>query len=84
MVAAGDAFVAKVALTLLQGPSTAHPGGTVTFELTASDDVGLLYQVASSFGTGPMPIGQREIHLSPDPLDKGVGQADLGTLTRLT
>jgi len=63
-----DTFVAKVALTLLEGPSAVQTGGTVAFALTASDDVGLLYQVASSFGTGPMSIDARKIHLSPDPV----------------
>jgi hypothetical protein len=63
-----DAFVAKIALTLLEGPSAVHTGGTVAFDLTASDDVGLLYQVASSFGTGPISIDARKIHLSADPL----------------
>jgi len=63
-----DGFVIKVALTLIEGPSTVHPGGTVAFDLTASDDVGLLYQVASSFGDGPIFIGERKIGLSADPL----------------
>ena len=38
----------------------------MTFALTSTNEVGLRYQVASSFGTGPMPIDQRQIHLSPD------------------
>jgi hypothetical protein len=66
--ALGDAFVAKVALTLLGGSGTTRPGGTVSLLLTASDDVSLPYQLGSSLGTGPIPIDKRQLGLSPDDL----------------
>jgi len=65
---AGDTFVAKVALTLLEASGTPRPGGTVNFTLTATDDVGVAYQLGSSLGTGPILIGGRALGLSPDPL----------------
>jgi len=42
------------------------PGGTVTFLLSSSSDPGLPYQVGTSLGTGPIPIGTRSLGLSPD------------------
>ncbi len=45
-----------------------RPGGTVQFSLTAVHDAGLTYQAGSSFGTGPIPIGGRNLGLSPDDL----------------
>jgi hypothetical protein len=44
------------------------PGGTVTLTLLATSDAGLPYQVGSSLGNGPTPIGQRTIGLSLDNL----------------
>ena len=44
-------------------------GNTITLELAApTTDAGLAFQVASSFGTGPIPIGTRSLGLSPDSL----------------
>jgi hypothetical protein len=63
-----DAFVAKIALVLLDASGTTRPGGAVSLNLTASDDVRLPYQVGSSLGTGPIPIDTRQIALSPDGL----------------
>ena len=63
-----DAFVAKVALTLLQGGGNPGPGGTVALTLTATDDTGLPYLLGSSFGPGPFWIGNRQVGLSPDDL----------------
>jgi len=63
-----DAFVAKVALILLTGSGTTRPGGQVDFSLTATDDVGLVYHVGTSLGTGPIPIDSRWLNLSPDDL----------------
>ena len=68
MVGGGDAFIAKVALTLLQGSGSPRPGHTVNLTLTATDDVGLPYAIGSSLGTGPIPIDTRQIDLSPDDL----------------
>ena len=64
----GDAFAAKVVLTLLEGSGTIRPGGTVTLNLTSTDDIGLPYQVGSSLGTGPISIDTRQLNLSPDDL----------------
>ena len=64
----GDAFVAKVALTLLQGSGAPRPGSAVTLTLTATDDVGLSHLMGSSLGTGPISIGKHKIGLSPDDL----------------
>ncbi|MBN2490874.1 MAG: SBBP repeat-containing protein, partial [Planctomycetes bacterium] len=71
-----DAFVAKLAFTLLQAGGDPRPGGTVNFLLTAVGSVGLLYQLGSSLGTGPILIDTRQIDLSPDAL-LAVSTADL-------
>lgn len=53
--------------TLLLSGSPA-PGGTVTLTLSIAADAGLGYQIGSSFGAGPIPIGSRFIGLSADDL----------------
>ena len=63
-----DAIVMKVSHTLLAGSGLPHPGGTIDFALTASDSAGLTYQLGSSLGRGPIPIGTRMVHLSLDGL----------------
>ena len=63
-----DGFIAKVALTLLEGSGTNRPGGTMTHYLTATDDAGLFHQLGSSLGTGPIVIGTRLVNLRPDDL----------------
>ncbi|MBN1609569.1 MAG: SBBP repeat-containing protein, partial [Polyangiaceae bacterium] len=65
---ASDAFVAKIALTLLAAAGTMIPGGQVNLALSASGDAGLPYQMGTSLGTGPIPIDTRRIALSPDGL----------------
>ena len=52
------------ALITLSG--SGKPGTTVNLDLTAPTDAGKPYQVGSSLGTGPIPIGKRQINLSPD------------------
>ena len=53
-----DAFVAKIALTLLEGDKTVvKPGSKVGFMLTSSDDPGLPYVMATSLGKAPIPMG---------------------------
>jgi len=52
----------------LTGSGTGKPGTTITFNLMAPPDAGLPYQMASSFGSGPIPIDTRKLDLSPDPL----------------
>jgi len=44
------------------------PGGTVTLALSLAADAGLGYQIGSSFGAGPTPIGNGFIGLSVDDL----------------
>lgn len=48
--------------------ATPAPGGTVKYSLQSDLDNGLLYQLALSFGNGPIPIDNRQIELSPDGL----------------
>ena len=55
----------KTTLTLSGSPS---PGGTVDLDLLAPPDAGKPYQVASSLGNGPIPIGSRQINLTLDDL----------------
>ena len=43
-------------------------GGTVTLNLTSTNDGGLPYQVGSSLGTGPILIDTRKLGLSLDDL----------------
>lgn len=64
----GDAFIAKVALTLLAQNGRPGIGSTVNLEITASDSAGLTYVMGSSLGNGPIPIDQRSIDLSQDDL----------------
>jgi len=64
--ASEDAFVAKISLNCLFGTGTPRPGGVINLALTAHDDAGLPYQVASSLGLGPIPLDTRRIALSPD------------------
>lgn len=59
-------FTYNEILITLSGSAT--PGGTVDLDLLSASDPGRFYQVASSLGTGPIPIGSRMLHLSPDDL----------------
>ncbi len=61
-----DQFVAKIQTTDLKVGGSSRIGGLVTLNL--SDDGGLSYQVGSSLGTGPTPIGTRPLGLSADAL----------------
>jgi hypothetical protein len=63
-----DAFVAKIALSVLQARGTTRPGGMVDLDLVASRSVSLPFQLGTSLGTGPIPIDSRQIDLSPDGL----------------
>ena len=63
-----DAFVAKVALTRLEGSGTPRPGASIRFSLTATSSPGLAYQAASSFSAGPIRIDTRKIDLGYDGL----------------
>jgi len=50
------------------GSGSPRPGATVTLALSSPADGGLPYQVGTSLGTGPTPIGKRTLHLSLDDL----------------
>ena len=52
-------------LTLSGSPT---PGGTVTLALAVAADAGLPYQIGSSLGAGPTPVGNRSINLTVDDL----------------
>jgi concanavalin A-like lectin/glucanase superfamily protein len=54
--------------TRLVASGSPRPGGTVAFDLTASGSANLPYQLGSSLGTGPTPIGNRSLDLSVDNL----------------
>lgn len=53
---------------LITGSGNPKPGGTVVLDLQSPGDAGLVYQVGSSLGSGPIPIGARNLLLSPDDL----------------
>ncbi|MBN2491466.1 MAG: SBBP repeat-containing protein [Planctomycetes bacterium] len=63
-----DAFVARISFCDLVLGGTGRIGSTMTLVLHASDSPGLPYQVGSSLGTGPIPLGNRQIDLSVDDL----------------
>jgi len=53
---------------ILTGSGSGAPGTDIDFKLSAPGDAGLAYQMASSFGNGPIPIDTRKLELSPDSL----------------
>jgi len=55
----------EILITLSGNPG---PGGTVDLDLFSAADAGRPYQAASSLGTGPIPIGTRQLYLTPDNL----------------
>ena len=57
-----------VASAILTGSGTGAPGTPLDFTLKSPVDVGLPYQMGSSFGNGPIPIDTRKLDLSPDDL----------------
>jgi beta-propeller repeat-containing protein len=63
-----EVFVARIADVTLDGPSSIRPGSSAPLLLSAPCEVGLVYQIGSSLGTGPIVLGNRQIHLSPDDL----------------
>jgi len=62
----------KTRITIKDGSitvsGTARPGTTVSLDLASPSDAGNVYQLASSFGTGPIPLGSRKLNLSFDSL----------------
>jgi len=57
-----------VAAPGLAATGSGRRGTVLTFTLAALSDTGLPYHMASSLGTGPIPIGSRSLGLSPGPL----------------
>jgi hypothetical protein len=57
---------ADEAVVKLLGSGPGQPGTTINFQLVATTDPGLTYYMASSLGSGPIPIDTRFIHLSAD------------------
>jgi hypothetical protein len=53
---------------ILTGSGSGAPGTDINFTLSAAGDAGLVYQMGSSFGNGPIPIDSRKLELSPDAL----------------
>jgi len=65
-IGGGDAFVAKVPQSCVEGSGTARPGGTVSLSILATGSLGLPYQLGSSLGAGPIPFDNRKLGLSTD------------------
>ena len=59
---------ADEAVATLTGSGATQPGSSLTLDLFAPGDAGLLYQVGSSLGPGPIPIDSRWLGLSLDGL----------------
>ena len=55
-------------VVLLVGSGSTRPGGKVTLALQAPAQGGLAYQLGTSLGLGPTPIGTRTLQLSLDDL----------------
>ena len=60
-----DVGADEVAIRIV-GSGSGAPGTPITLSLLAAGDAGLLYQVGSSLGGGPIPIGNRLLGLSLD------------------
>jgi len=54
--------------TVLTATGTTRPGGAVDFTVKSTADAGLVYQLGTSLGPGPIPIDTRKLGLSPDAL----------------
>jgi hypothetical protein len=57
-------FTVSTAQLILSG--TGQVGTTVDLDLLATADAGKTYQIGTSLGNGPIPIGSRSLGLSPD------------------
>jgi hypothetical protein len=63
----GALMVRLTATTVsLTGSGSPSIGGVVNLVLMALNDSGLPYQVGTSLGTGPIPLGKRQLNLSLD------------------
>lgn len=60
-------YMCDLPVSLVAGGAP-RPGGTVTLDLTAFGSEKLAYQIGSSTGLGPIPIGNRNLGLSMDGL----------------
>jgi hypothetical protein len=63
-----DNIVVGTAGGLLVGGGAPNPGKTVDLFLQSPPDKGRFYQLGSSLGLGPIPLGSRQLNLSPDNL----------------
>lgn len=66
--AIGRVRVYVVNAASIVGSGTGKVGTALAYALSAPSDAGLPYQVANSFGTGPIPIDARKLGLSADNL----------------
>ncbi len=64
-IARVEVYISTVSI---QGSGSGAVGTAMVFGLNAPNDAGLPYQVASSLGNGPTPIGQRSLGLTLDSL----------------
>lgn len=64
-IARVEVYISAVSI---QGSGTGAVGTPMVFGLNAPNDAGLAYQVASSLGNGPTPLGKRTIGLTLDSL----------------
>ena len=60
----------KAAIECVNGGGRCRTGGAVDLILTAPGSRDMVYQIGSSFGTGPIPVGRRRIPLDNDDLLK--------------
>ncbi|MBN2489686.1 MAG: FG-GAP repeat protein [Planctomycetes bacterium] len=66
---AGQATVFSVITpATVSGSGNPGVGGTIVLQVASPGDAALPYQLASSFGNGPILIDTRPLELSPDPL----------------
>jgi len=63
-----EVWVTKGAGANITPTGTGVVGTSVGLGLTSTIDPGMVYQVGSSFGSGPIPIDSRKLYLSPDAL----------------
>ena len=60
----------KAVIECVNGAGRCRPGVAVDLILTAPGSCGMVYQIGSSFGTGPIPVGHCRIPLDNDDLLK--------------
>ncbi len=64
-----DIFVARLGIAAVTPAGPVRPGTSVALRLEAGPrNGGLRFQAGTALGTGPIPLGSRRLHLSPDGL----------------